>query len=470
MKPPARAILGNLVWSTDGGVWAVWRVSPFPHAHTAVGDKLAVHSRIRGLLVSLPAESMLLSVCERLDPLEIVDRMARGIDVDERHPWGVVCAATAGWLDQVNSYRRRYYVAAQLPTPGGWRDTVSGAASGFTAAFGIAARGVRREEVELRTREAAELERRLGQHVPMARVSAGELCWLYARGLRRGADEPSFDEGWEPPPTGDEAAARRNGHAAETDRWRPRGVLAHLTDVVVREGGASDDEERPRHRRYVRVDCETSTTYHTVLAMADMPHYFEFPGGGGEWLYFADHAGFPVDWCVRIHSVPNSEAQAKVRRKHRDLIGQIGEYDGEVTGAPPQLASAIEAIDAERSELGANPSESEVQATVLMSLAAPTLPELEGMAGALTSLFQPQEYGLARPTGGQVGLLRSMLPGTTAAPVCGDYTQFMLARDLAAGSPFCGADVGDPTGLLLGVSLDAVPEPRCSSIPPSVPR
>ena len=89
-----------------------------------------------------------------------------------------------------------------------------------------------------------------------------------------------------------------------------------------------------------------------------------------------------------------------------------------------------------------------------MSIAAPSLAELEDKSAALVSMFEPQEYGLARPTGGQAALLRSMLPGTAVAPVCHDYTQFMLARDLAAGSPFCGPEVGDPTGLLLGLSLD----------------
>jgi hypothetical protein len=204
----------------------------------------------------------------------------------------------------------------------------------------------------------------------------------------------------------------------------------------------------------VRIDGPGGTTYQTVLAMSDMPHYFRFPGGGGEWLYHADHVGFPVDWCVRTRSIDNADAQTKVRRKHRDLVGQIGEYDGELTGAPPQLAEAIQSIDEERSHLGGNPAEPELQATILLSLAAPTLAELEDRAGALQAMFQPQEYGLARPTGGQTALVRSMLPGTAAAQVCRDYTQFMLARDLAAGSPFCGSDVGDPTGLLLGVSLD----------------
>jgi AAA-like domain len=448
MKPPALAVLGNLVWSADGGVWALWRVPPVPHAHTTLDEKLATHARIRGLLVSLPPDSMLLSVCERLDPLDVVDSMAAGVDLDAHPAWNVVCEATAGWLDQVALHRRRYYVVAELPRTGGWRSAWRQASAGFTSSFGLAQRSVPGDEVELRRRQAATLQRRLAQQMPLARVTAGEVCWLYARAVRRGGPaEPSLDWSWEPPtavPTG----------AGPGARDRPRGVLAHLTDAVVLEGGDSTDEGRPRHRRYVRIDRAGGSTYQTVLALADMPHYFEFPGGGGEWLYYADHAGFPVDWCVRVRSVPNRDAQAKVRRKHRDLVGQVGEYDGEVTGAPPQLAEAIHAIDAERTELGANPAEAELQTTILLSVAAPSLAELEDQAEALTALFQPQEYGLARPTGGQTALLRSMLPGTAAAPVCRDYTQFMLARDLAAGSPFCGAEVGDPRGLLLGVSLD----------------
>jgi len=223
---------------------------------------------------------------------------------------------------------------------------------------------------------------------------------------------------------------------------------------VIKEGGYKGDPDRPRHRRYVRIDGPGGTSYQTVMAMADMPHYFAYPNGGGEWLFYADHVGFPVDWCVRVKAVSNADAQAKVRRKHRDLVGQVDEYDGEVTGAPPQLAAAIQAIDDERSELGANPMEPELQVTILMSIAAASLAELEDKSAALVSMFEPQEYGLARPTGGQSALLRSMLPGTAAAPVCNDYTQFMLTRDLAAGSPYCGPEIGDPTGLLLGLSLD----------------
>ena len=453
MKPPARAIVGHLVWSTDGGVWAVWSVKPFAHAHTSPVEKLAVHNRLRSLLVNLPSDSMLLSVSERVDPIDVVDRMADGIDLDRQPTWRAVCESSADWLGQLPLRRRLYYVAAQLPA--GRRpvlDILRDAASDVGMSFGIPRAAVPADDIDLRLRQAREIEVSLAQHVELRPVTAGELCWIYARSVRREGDEPAYDDDWEPPVPAPDA-----GHPddlAVAERWRPRGVLAHLTDAVLTEGGTADDEDRPRHRRYVRIDGPEGTTYQTVLALSDMPHYFRFPGGGGEWLYHADHAGFPLDWCVRIRSLKNVDAQAKVRRKHRDLVGQIDEYDGDLTGAPPQLAEAIQAIDEERRQLGANPSESEIQATILLSIAAPSLEELESRARELTAMFEPQEYGLARPTGGQVGLLRSMLPGTSVAAVCRDYTQFMLARDLAAGSPFCGADVGDPTGLLLGVSMD----------------
>jgi AAA-like domain len=454
MKPPARAIVGNLVWSADGGVWAVWSMRPFAHAHTAPADKLAVHSRLRSLLVGLPGESMLLSVCERIDAFEVVDQMADGVDLRRQPAWDAVCAATVGWIEQFPLRRRLFFLAAELPSARRpLLDLFRTAAADVGAGFGLTPRHVPDAEVDLRTRQAREIEARLVQHAPVRPVTPGEVCWLYARALRREADEPTYDERWEPPAPPGTVDDRGDVLAVETGR--ARGVLAHLTDAIVTEGGTSDDENRPRHRRYVRIDGDGGTSYQTVLALSDMPHHFRFPGGGGEWLYHADMAGFPVDWCVRTRAVRNADAQTKVRRKHRDLVGQIGEYDGELTGAPPQLAEAIQAIDDERNQLGANPGEPELQSTILLSIAAPDLTELEHRASVLSAMFEPHEYGLARPTGGQAALIRSMLPGTATAPVCRDYTQFMLARDLAAGSPFCGSEVGDPSGLLLGVSLDS---------------
>jgi len=444
VKPPARAIVGQLVWSRDNtAVWAVWRVEPFPYAHLRAAEQLATHARIRGAVIALPEHSMLLSVCERLDPWDVVADMVEGVDVSARPDWARVCEASAVWLEDRALYRRRFYLAAALGPLAGradWRANLAAAHHELTAAFGVSPTPPTSREIAARQAQARTLEARLVSHLRLTRATAGELRWLHARALRRAVDDPPFDAGWEP---ADRPAA---GASA---------VVAPLTDAVLIEGGSRDDEDRPRHRRYVRVDTPAGTGFHAVMALADLPHEWTFPGGGGEWFAHLDDLGVPVDWCVRLRSVSNADAQLKVRRQHRQLIGQVDEYDGEVTGAPPSLGEAIAAVNAERAELAANPAEPELHATILLSVAAGDLPTLEDHAGALASLLEPHDYGVGRPTGGQTSLLRSMLPGAVAAPVCGDYRQYLLPGDLAAGAPFCGAPVGDPTGLLLGVSLDS---------------
>lgn len=443
MKPPARAVHGNLIWSAGGGVWAVWSVEPFAHGHTSATAKLAVHARLRGLLMGLPAESLLVSFCERLDAWDVVADMLEGVEEHHRR-WGEVCTATADQLRDVPLHRRRYFLAVALPSAGRtWREVLRTALDDVTASFGAASAPVAAVDQDAREREARALEARLSVHVPLRRATPGEIRWLFARSLRRGLGEPAFDETWEP-------------HAGSADGGGSKSmILAHLTDAIVREGGERGDRDRPPHRRYVRVDSGAGTTFQTALVLADMPHSWTFPGGGGEWLVHVDDLGIPIDWAVRIRSVPNAAAQSKVRRQHRQLVGQVDEYDGETTGAPPSLAEAIAAVDAQRAELAANPSEPELQATTILSLASTSLAELEDQAAAVQALFEPHDYGIARPTGGQLALLRAMLPGTASPPVCRDYTQFLLPADLAAGAPFCGPDVGDPSGLLLGMSLDA---------------
>jgi hypothetical protein len=438
VKPPARAIIDHLVWSRDGGVWAVWKVVPFPHAHTGDRDKLAVHARLEGALVALPDESMLLSVCERRDPWDVVAQMIDGVDLERSPAWAEVADASAAWLTRHALHRRRYYIAALLPDLGrrSWRTHFAGASAGVAERFGLPPTRVSDEEVQQRYRQAALIEAQLRQHLDLEPASVGELRWLYGRALRREIAEPPLDESWDP---------SRSSSAA---------VVAHLTDAVVKEGGLRDEPDRPRHRRFVRADAAQGTAYQTVLAIADLPHDWTYPGGGGEWLFHVDDLSFPIDWCVRIRAVPNADAQLKVRRQHRQLVGQLDEYDGEVTGVPPSLGEALAAVDAERAELAAKPSEPELQATILLSIAAKTLPQLEERAAAVATLLEPHEYGMGRPTGGQLALVRSMLPGSRAASVCRDYTQFLLPSDLASGAPFCGPEVGDPTGMLLGVGLD----------------
>ena len=440
MRPPARAVARHIVWGTDGGVWATWRVDALPLAYQSMSEQVAVHARLRGLLIALPAESMLLSVCEQLDPWDVVAEMIEGVDIDRHPAWAEVADATAESLREGGPlFRRRFYVTAR--TGDDESEGVIDRLRRFTVPWGTGPLRLSDAQIDSALRRARTIEAQFGGHVRLAAVTTGELRWLFARSLRREIGDPPLDESWEP------EATRRGG------------ALTHLTDAVVSEGGARADADRPRHRRYLRVDAGDRTAFQTVVALADLPHRFTFPGSG-EVLAVPDAMGFPVDWCIRIRSVPNNLAQPKLRRQHRELIGQFDEYDGEIAGAPPELGDAVAGIEEMRAELAAAPSEPELWATLLFSIAAPNLQVLEDCASALTAHLEPHEFGAGRPTGGQIALTRAFLPGSSAPSVADDYRQYLLARDLAGTGPCTASEVGDPHGLLIGTSTDTgVPAP-----------
>ena len=444
MRVPARFVSGQLVWSTSGTVWAVWRVAPTTYEWLGNRAKLDLHARTRAALLALPGESLLLSLCERIDPVDVVQRMVTGVDLDATPEWAEAATVTLDGLVEVDLWRRAHFICACLPATGSTaaRAVWGSARAAVTGSFGLASGPPAAAEIAVRRRQAdavgSALRNSLGSSLRAA--SADEIAWVYARASRRGIDDLALPSSGRP--------------GGDRDHLGPA-ALVGLGEAVFAEGGEKTDDRPGRSRRYLKVTTEAGVAYQTFLAVAEMPHRFSFPAGGGaEWLKQADKAAFPVDWACRVRPVPNADAQVKARRKARALIGQIEEYEGEPTGAPSALAEAIEGVEDQRAALAANPSDPELETTMVMCVWAENLHDLEERAEALRASYEGTEFQLPRPTGGQLGFYGMMLPGAPMPPVARDYTQHLLPRDLAAGMPFAGADVGDPRGMLLGVSID----------------
>lgn len=79
---------------------------------------------------------------------------------------------------------------------------------------------------------------------------------------------------------------------------------------------------------------------------------------------------------------------------------------------------------------------------------------VERRAAVLESAFGAAGFNFYRPTGAQLDCLTAMLPGSPNLPIVTEYAQDLLPDGLASAMPFAGAGVGDPSGMLLGVSLD----------------
>lgn len=434
---PIRRVDGNRIWTTDGSVWALWRVALPSYPFLSADKKLVLHSRVRDALVALPAHSQLLSICREVPATELAGRVAAGVPLAAAMRWQ---QAVKGDLDRALASRpvqRRLYLCARVVEPRA-RTIVDSALAVVAGAFGAAGPAVSGTDRHAAAIRAADLGTRLGRTLSITALAPAELRWLYHRA-------PLFGLATGMAPPADPSGPRGPAVATPVTTLSP-------DDAVLWEGGHNDDPGRPRHRRYLRVDTDQGVTYQATLLISEMPASFVYPGGG-EWFRIADLASFDVDWVARIRAVPNMEAQSRARRQQRQLNAQYAEYEGEPAGPPRTLAAALEGVDDEQSALAANPGDPELQVTIGFRVAGDSPAQVDARAAQLCDLLEPAGYGLHRPTGGQVACYGAALPGSAAPAVCGDYVQYLLPRDLAAGAPVAGHDIGDPRGIPIAIDI-----------------
>lgn len=463
MRIPARYVAGNLVFTFEGTCWAVLRVEPPTYGRLPRKDKLAWHNRVSAALMSMPGESMLLGVTMPLEPDAVVAAMIDGVDIARNPRWAEVALDTLDNLTEAGISTRAHFVAFCLPAAQGAGRLTSAAGAAMarmSQRLRMAPLPVSAAMVKAARHQADDLTKPLVGFLGDERVrpaTEAEIQWLYARASLRGAahlerrgdrevslcDEPSLGEFTEEGPASVLTAAR----------------LAAVGEVALYEGGDETDADRPRHRRYIRADGERATCYQTFAVLSHLPREWTFPDGRGEILAHLDESEIPVDWCVRIRPKPNTEAQFAITGQIRQLSGQFGEYEGDLAGAPESLSDAIERMRDELSTLIASPSVPELQSTFILGLGAPDLATLEERYERLRAFLEANEYTMPRPTGDQRALWGAMLPGYPLPGVCSDYTQYHLPADIAGCAPFTGSGLGDASGDLLGLNLDASGRP-----------
>lgn len=447
---PFRALVGNLAWTHDGTVWAIWRIDPLPYRYASDNDKLSFGRVIANLLRTLRGEPLLLSLCGRVDLADVTPGRAAG-----RHP--IHREITDGYLRLLDDYDlrdRSYWLALPLPHTSGW--TTAGSLT--AAASSLVARGF---GLTPPMPSVAEVRRRVEQATRVARGATGlvpatpdEILWIHRRAARRGTvSEPTL------------ARARRSGYAEATvrgNRLRSPG-FAFLGQVHFDEGGRSGGRgpRNPFQHRYLTVStADGGSSYQAFLVLSDLPESWPFPGG--EWLAaMHEDTAFPIDWAVRATINAGADAKRKVTRKRRQLADQIGEFstaenedEQDVDALPSWVSVGQRQLAEEQAALDAHSAEVEYEATVILGVWGSTLDECEEYAEVLRTSFS-DELTAVRPTGDQLACYAAMLPGVTTPRVVGDYTQYLLADDLAKAMPFVGNRLGDQSGQILGIGIDA---------------
>lgn len=477
MRHPIRHLAGNLIWTTYGTVWAVWRVHAPQYRHTTSQTKTEVLEATEALLRSLPAgEALLLSLCPQVDTDDVYDRMLGNADTnadtgddtgdgdESGRWWAQVCDAYADELDKYVLTERTHWLAVPLPSTGKEQlaQLVGAAWAQVADAIGVPPVPVSRTRVDACLRAA----HKVASGMPggwLRPAEPAEILWMYRRAALRGLDEPPLERG------------ASGGSRLIGDRLRGP-WLGELDELHFDEGGKNGRRlVLPFAHRYLKVthphasgtDIADSpsapdgsgsggsggASYQAFLALAEMPPAFVFPGS--EYLERLDDFPVPVDWAARLRIVPRDQAEASTRRRARELTEQTRQRGDDTGSIPPDLDQALRDMDDYRTRLASSASEVEVQAGVVFCVWSDDPDTTDEYATMLRRELAPSDYQAVRVTGGQADLYSAMLPGYPTPRVVRDYTQYLLARDFAMAIPFANTRLGDPAGGLLGLRIDS---------------
>lgn len=441
MRLPIRHIANNLIFTTSGTVWAVWRVAAGNYSHAPQAAKKRRLKALESLFKALSGEPMLLSLCPQVDPIAVVRAMVADVDLERSPRYEQLGHAVLDQLETMELTGRTDWLAIPLPAAS-HKDMLAAA---FRAAradvstlLGLMPAPVTDEEIAARVQQAERMQARWPQGISMRPATEAEILWIYGHSARRGLAEPFLPDGTEP-------AIRSRGRA-----------VAALGEMLIAEGGADFDTRRPGpgnpfQRRYVQVSSEWGDSYQAMLALSEMPELFALPGAA--YLQQLDDLAYPVDWAARLVITPGRKAEAKSRRRARHLRSQAAEYEGDPAGPPASIAKNEADNDEFRERISSSEQEVEIQAMVTLAVWGATADDAQDRAAALAHDYGATDYTFARPVGEQANLWRAMLPGCRTPRVLTGYAQTLLAHDFALAMPWCGSALGDDRGGLYALQL-----------------
>ncbi|MCX4399937.1 ATP-binding protein (plasmid) [Streptomyces sp. NBC_00053] len=445
MRMPIRHVAGNVVWSVHGTVWALYRVQGVDQVHSSKSAKLRRLKALEALVKKLVGESMWLSLCPQVDPRAVVRAMTEDIDMAASTEYTQVAHRVLDTLEGLELTGRTDWLAVPLPAAGRRQriaDMAGAAKADIALHLGLLPAPISRKEERRRLAQAARMAATWPGTVAVRPASEAEILWIYGHSARRGVVEPLL-----PAPDTGRGIVNRGRTVAALGQ-------AVLTEGAV-DGMLADEEERRGagvfRRRWVEVATEHGASYQAFLTLSEMPEAFRFPGS--EYLAALDTFDFPVDWVVRLNVTPGAVAEARTRRKARDVAGQPDEWAHDPAGAPASVGRAADSLAENRERLTASKGEVDVRAMVAFCVWGASPQEAEQRAGVLTAAFGGDDYTLDRPLGDQERLFHGMLPGARTPQVMASYAQYLLARDFCMAGPWAATELGDERGPLYGWQL-----------------
>lgn len=437
----------HLMWTRSGTVWAIWRLQPRPYGFADPAERDKVRREHQALFQALRGEGLFLGLSSRIDSRGVVDRMMRGVQMDQCPAHLEEASLTLGAMDGMVMGSRAYYLAVPLTR----LSFMSRIGTQIKAGYGLVRDtvGARRlspskQEVLAAMLAANHIEQALPPVFEARPATLAEQSWIYAHQMMRGLDidlpEPEVSS------VGTSMPKFVSG-AEFGDPWLDEGGMTELTKGAQRVN--------PFRRRFLKVQSPhvDEASYQVMLAMTGTP-----PGGwmfpGVEWLSWCDQFPVEVDWAVRLHVYDSETARTKNKHAEQGLDDQIKQLGGDstITGGEMELQRNAQLLQEYHAQLTSDEREVEIQPTTIFTVAAGTSEQAISNAALVTRAFRAQSFILEPVLGEQEALWWATLPGTSSVSVVRQVAQLTTGRDFSTTVPFISNELGDADGILLGLN------------------
>lgn len=453
MRIPATAMAEHLMWTRSGVVWATWRLKPLSSGFGTHEMKRVTKLHHQAFFQSLRGEALLLGLCADLDPVTVVERMLKGVRIDECPEWKEEVELTLDSLEQVPLGTRAYWLSVPLAA-GSLKSRALAAYRAADTRIRDAAALPRlmpsQNEVDAALRMAKHVEESIPAVFEATRATAAENIWIALHNQQRGLGvDPAV-----PAP-----AARKPAEGMMSDDLAEFQMPAGMPNPWLDEGGQSDLPKRqqfsPFKRKYLKVQSPYAddASYQVMQAIVTGPKA-GWRSPGVEWISFVDEFKLDIDWALRLTITPAAEVRRRNKRAEDALKDQYSQQEGtnSITGGGTDLAEVAEALEAYHQSLNASDKEVEAQVTVVFTVGDRDPENAKAKARILADQYKANNFLLEAPLGGQEELWWATLPGVPTTKLVRELAQITTGRELATGTPLVSSELGDTQGARFGVN------------------
>lgn len=439
MRQPISALTSNLMWTRSGQVWATWRITPQRYGLRPVDEKRGVALLHRYLMRSLGGEAMLMGLGVEEDPMSVVQRQVKGINLEACPRWAQEAHATLEVLEDLPMGSRSCWLSIPLETARSAQ--VSASLNQLRETIGLPAARPSSKDVERYQRLADEVERLIPVAFRPRGAHPAEHVWIYAHAMRRGmVDNPPEDD------------LERSMLVSKSGAAVPEPLL----DEGARTDEAGGKVEAMRSRVLKVTDPRSEDlgqqpSYQCMLALADVPSEgLTFPGS--EILSLPDQVGIETDWVIRTRVTDRAEVVKRNRRAMNQILDQYDQRSDDEARGTDEVDSAGELLQEYRRVLNDDRLEVEIEHVLLLAVGDVEKDTAIDKAKTLIKAFNDSDCKLERPLGGQEALWWAMLPGCPLPRVAHAYRQFTTSAAFGMLVPFTSSRLGGDRGSVFALN------------------